>query len=264
MTVPMTAPLHVERGGRSGPSVLLLHGSGASAAVWRPVLDALARRDLGVRWIAVDLPGHGRSAPLPDYHHRSYAAAIAAALAPDRAVDLVVGHSLGGLVALTLADGTFGLRVGAVTVMAMKVRWTAAELDKRAALAAEPVRTFPDRESCAERFGLVSGLAAVPDADLASGLREVAGGFALAADPRIAAVPPATRTELAELMGRVVPAVRLVCGSADPGIEPADMSVALGRPVQVVPGVGHNPHLDVPAVVAGVIESQLVGGRRPG
>ncbi|MGI5132892.1 alpha/beta fold hydrolase [Pseudonocardia sp. CA-107938] len=259
----MTASLHVERGGRSGPSVLLLHGSGASAAVWAPVLGALARRGLGLRWITVDLPGHGRSAPLPEYDHRSCAAAVAAAVAPDRYVDLVIGHSLGGLVALALADGTFGVRVGAVTAMAMKVRWTPEELAGRAALAAKPRRVFPDRDAAAERFARVSGLAAIAEADLATGIRAVDGGFALAADPRVSAAPPVSGVELAEVVARAAAPVRLVCGSADPAVRPTDMSMTLGRPVQVVPGAGHNLHLELPAVVVGVIESQLLAVRRP-
>lgn len=260
----MSARVHVERGGRSGPSVLLLHGSGASAAVWGPVLAALARRGLGLRWITVDLPGHGRSDPLPAYDHRAYATAVAAALAPDRHVDLVVGHSLGGLIALALADGTFGLRVGAVTAMAMKVRWTPEELAQRSALAAKPVRVFPERSAAEERFAKVSGLAGVAGADLATGIRAYDGGFALAADPRITAEPPPAGPDLADVVGRAAAPVRLVCGSADPAVEPADMSVTLGgRPVQVVPGAGHNLHVELPATVVGVIESQLVA-RRPG
>lgn len=261
----MSAAVHVERGGRSGPTLLLLHGSGGSAAVWGPVLAALARRGLGLRWITVDLPGHGRSDPLPDYDHRSYAVAVAAALAPDRLIDLVVGHSLGGLVALTLADGTFGLRVGAVTAMAMKVRWTPEELAHRSALAAKPVRVFPDRAEAAERFAKVSGLAAVAGADLTTGIRAVDGGYALAADPRITAEAPPAGPDLAEVVGRAAAPVRLVCGSADPAVAPADMSVALGgRPVQVMPGAGHNLHVERPTAVVGVIESQLTTVRRPG
>ncbi|SHL11578.1 Pimeloyl-ACP methyl ester carboxylesterase [Pseudonocardia thermophila] len=261
----MSIKLHVERGGRSGPSLLLLHGSGASAAVWGPVLAALARRGLPLRWITLDLPGHGRSERLPAYDHRSYAAAVAAALAPDRHIDLVVGHSLGGLIALTLADGTFGIGVGAVTAMSMKVRWSPEELAKRAAFAEKPVKVFPDRAAAAERFARVSGLAGVDGADLDSGIRACSGGYVLAADPRITADPPLSGSDLAELVGRATAPVRLVCGSADPTVQPADMSVTLGgRPVQVVPGAGHNLHVDLPAVVVGVIESQLPAVRRPG
>lgn len=236
--------VHVERGGDHGPTVLLLHGSGASGAVWAPVLDRLHGR----RWITADLPGHGRSEWLPSYHHRDYAAAVGTAVGPAQ-IDLVVGHSLGALVALTLADGTHGVRVGAVTAIAMKVSWTPEELARRTV---RPQRTFVDRDDALRRFAKVSGIPAdLPG--LASGIRQTPGGYQLAADPRLAADPPATPDELAAVMSRVTVPVRLVCGDADPGIDPADMAAVLGRAVEVIPGAGHNPHIDDPARVADLI-----------
>jgi 3-oxoadipate enol-lactonase len=50
----------------SAPVVVLLHGIGESSAVWYAWLAALAPHD---RVISVDLPGHGRSAVLPDQPH---------------------------------------------------------------------------------------------------------------------------------------------------------------------------------------------------
>src|SRR3954468_23137820 len=47
-----------------GPPVLLLHGYADSADTWRAVLDRLARA--GRRALAVDLPGFGACAELPD------------------------------------------------------------------------------------------------------------------------------------------------------------------------------------------------------
>ncbi|MFI7673115.1 alpha/beta fold hydrolase [Actinophytocola sp. NPDC049390] len=241
--------VHIERGGDTGPTVLLLHGSGATAAVWAPVLGELD----GFRWITVDLPGHGRSGWLPSYHHRDYAAAIGTEIGTE--IDLVVGHSLGALVALTLADG---FRVGAVVAMAMKVVWTPEQLARRAAQANRPPRTFTDRDDALRLFAKVSGL---PEnaPGLASGIRQTPEGYRLAADPRLTADPPATREELAAVMGRVTVPVRLVCGDADPGIEPRDMAAVLGREVEVIAGAGHNPHLDDPARVAALISTAARG-----
>ena len=241
--------VHVERGGDSGPTVLLLHGSGATGAVWAPVLDQLH----GLRWIVVDLPGHGRSGWLPSYHHRDYATAIGAALDTD--VDLVVGHSLGALVALTLADM---IPVGAVTAIAMKVVWTPEQLAGRAALADRPQRIFTDRADALRLFAKVSGLPA-DSPGLASGIRQTPDGYCLAADPHLTAGPPATREELAAVMARVTVPVRLACGDADPGIDPADMAAVLGRDVEVIPGAGHNPHIDDPARVAALITTAARG-----
>ena len=46
----------------AGPGIVLLHGWGDSADVWRPLLGELAARDR--RAIAVDLPGFGRATKL--------------------------------------------------------------------------------------------------------------------------------------------------------------------------------------------------------
>lgn len=240
--------VHIERGGGHGPTVLLLHGSGATGAVWAPVLGELD----GLRWIVADLPGHGRSGWLPSYHHRDYAAAIEQALGATE-VDLVVGHSLGALVALTLADS---IPVGAVTGIAMKVSWTPEQLAGRAALADRPQRTFTDRADALRLFAKVSGLPA-DSPGLASGIRHTPEGYCLAADPHLTADPPATQDELAAVMARVTAPVRLACGDADPGIDPGDMAAVLGREVAVIPGAGHNPHIDDPARVAALITTDL-------
>ena len=85
-----------------GPPVLLVHGLSGAAANWSELAPALARRR---RVLAPDLPGHGGSAPLPAaptldaYAERVRIVAEHAGLLPAA----VVGHSLGGLVALRLA-----------------------------------------------------------------------------------------------------------------------------------------------------------------
>jgi pimeloyl-ACP methyl ester carboxylesterase len=89
-------------GPEAGEPLVLVHGLGGAAANWTLLAPELARTR---RVLAVDLPGHGRSDPLP----------AAPNLAPyaDRVAELVdregfagadlVGHSLGGLISLRLA-----------------------------------------------------------------------------------------------------------------------------------------------------------------
>lgn len=251
--------VHLERGGDTGPTVLLLHGSGATAAVWAPVLRELGNG--GLRWITVDLPGHGRSEWLPAYHHRDYAAVVGKAVDMSE-IDLVVGHSLGALVALTLADGTHGVRVGAVTAIAMKVGWTPEQLSRRASQADRPQKTFGNRRDALRLFAKVSGIPEdCPVSLLATGIRRTPDGYQLAADPRLTADPPAAQEELSAVLGRVAAPVRLVCGAADPGINPGDMVAVLGRAVEVIPGAGHNPHIDDPARVAELIKTDVAAAR---
>ena len=87
----------------SGSPLVLLHGVSLSAAAWAPLFPALC----GHRLLAVDLPGHGLSDP-DDYErgqvrHRTSELIddIFDALGLDEAP--VVGHSLGGMLALWYA-----------------------------------------------------------------------------------------------------------------------------------------------------------------
>jgi pimeloyl-ACP methyl ester carboxylesterase len=83
----------------SGPKVALLHGLGGAATNWTLVAPALAER---CSVLVPDLPGHGGSSALPGPAERldPYADRMAALL--DEPV-VVVGHSLGAVVALRMA-----------------------------------------------------------------------------------------------------------------------------------------------------------------
>ena len=82
-----------------GPAVVLLHGLGGAASNWVAVAPALAER---ARVVVPELPGHGGSSalPAPVATLDAYADRIAGALDEP---SVVVGHSLGGVVALRLA-----------------------------------------------------------------------------------------------------------------------------------------------------------------
>ena len=87
----------------TGPTVLCIHASASSSALWRPLLDRLAGR---FRTLAVDLYGSGRSPRWPEGRPLSLADEVALlepvlAEAGDRFH--VVGHSYGGAVALKAA-----------------------------------------------------------------------------------------------------------------------------------------------------------------
>jgi pimeloyl-ACP methyl ester carboxylesterase len=97
-----------------------LHGLGATSEVWDGWQPLLARRWPG-RWLAPDLPGHGGSRPLPGYTFDTLAAAVAG-IASGGARAVVLGHSLGGVVAL--ASGRFSVPVQAVIGLGIKVTWT--------------------------------------------------------------------------------------------------------------------------------------------
>jgi pimeloyl-ACP methyl ester carboxylesterase len=80
--------------------VVLIHGAGSSHLVWPPLMRRLA----GCAILALDLPGHGRSGGPGCRSVAAYAARVLDFLAEKRAFQVaLVGHSLGGAVALHLA-----------------------------------------------------------------------------------------------------------------------------------------------------------------
>lgn len=97
------------------PSVVLVHGNGAHAQWWEPILPTLVP---GWRVVAPDLRGHGQSTwpAAPDYGMADFdadLAAVADALAP--ASFALVGHSMGGRIALWYAAH----RPGRITALGM-------------------------------------------------------------------------------------------------------------------------------------------------
>ena len=99
--MPPTTTLHHIRRGHAGPAVVLLHGLGSSCRDWEFQEVALETR---YRVIAVDLPGHGHSAPpraaVTIEGMADEVSALLAAL--DEEPAHVVGLSLGACVALRL------------------------------------------------------------------------------------------------------------------------------------------------------------------
>jgi pimeloyl-ACP methyl ester carboxylesterase len=101
---------YAERGERrrERPSAVLIHGAGASSAIWMMVLARVAR---GGHAVAIDLPGHGPSATdgaaLDGAHgltlarYRDAVGELAGTLCLGPSV--LVGHSLGALVAIEAA-----------------------------------------------------------------------------------------------------------------------------------------------------------------
>jgi pyruvate dehydrogenase E2 component (dihydrolipoamide acetyltransferase) len=114
---PTPGPLAVTRRAGQGAPVLLLHGFAADSPSWAPFEKAFSKTRPLIR---IDLPNHGKS-PLRRVQgfadlSRMMVDAFDAATRDEDAVHLV-GHSLGGALALALAD-IRGRKVASLTLIA--------------------------------------------------------------------------------------------------------------------------------------------------
>ncbi|GHD31557.1 alpha/beta fold hydrolase [Streptomyces galbus] len=121
---PQPVTVSYARVGRGEP-LLLLHGIGHHRQAWDPVVDILAAdRDV----IAVDLPGFGASPGLPDglAYDLPTTNAVLGALCEALELDRphVAGNSLGGLLALELGRARL---VRSVTALSPAGFWSPAE-----------------------------------------------------------------------------------------------------------------------------------------
>jgi pimeloyl-ACP methyl ester carboxylesterase len=83
------------------PTLLLIHGIGATRAFWDPIVPLLK----GFDCVAVDVPGFGDAPALAQAIDEPVTVARLAAALDDEARGpvVVIGHSLGGMIAQELA-----------------------------------------------------------------------------------------------------------------------------------------------------------------
>lgn len=249
--VPHSPPIHVVHDGPEGaPPLLLLHGSGASGASWGPVVPALARHHRVVR---VDLPGCGRSAPVPSYAVPDQAAGVAAVLdgLGLRGV-AVAGHSSGGYAATALAEQRPDL-VGSLALLSCGPVPEALlpQPPLLRALLAPPLGPllWAVRSDALIRRGIAATCARpvhVPD-DAVADLRRIP----------FRTMRAVLRENTAYLAARGVPErlaaldvpVLAAFGTADPRWDPASVhryAAVPGARIELLDGVGHVPMLEAP------------------
>ena len=94
-----SAALHTLEYGTTGPRVVFCHGLFGQGRNWNTIARALSDR---YRVSAIDLPNHGRSPWSERVDYRDMADQVATLISADDPVALV-GHSMGGKVAMALA-----------------------------------------------------------------------------------------------------------------------------------------------------------------
>lgn len=249
-----TETIHCERGGTSGPVLVLLHGLGANGAVWDGLRPFLAQNWRG-RWLIPDFRGHGRSFHRAPYGIGIHAADVAALLRQDEEVT-IIGHSMGGAVGIALATDMFGVRVRRVVAFSVKVDWTEEDVGRARAVAQAPPRMFATQEEAIERYLRVAGLRGVvapASAAAGRGISERHGQFRLAADPLTNALGT---PDFARLARAANAPLHLLCGEQDSIARPEGMT-RLGAAVTVLPGLGHNLHVEAPQALWQAIEADV-------
>ena len=244
------APRHVVPlgGFGHGPTVVLVHGLGSGAEHWLPVARDLARDH---RVVMVELPGHG-VAEMP-----GTLTLDGAAEGLDRAIEaegdqpvVLVGHSVGGLVAMAAAMRS-PQRVRALVLVETALRPQLATVDRDALLAALERDYRGTLRECYTAFGR----------DSVQGAALYAGAARLDPAAMRAWIRFAVTTDLAGRAASLrVPLLVVLSARSWPDEESwpscADSLGYTGAhnvtPVRVE-GVGHFVMLDRPSLVAGLI-----------
>lgn len=222
-------------------TLLLIHGMSSSSRTWWRVGPMLTER--GWEVVTVDLPGHG-GRPLGEVRSRRDLACDVAARHPAGAT-LVVGHSLGSIVALELMALDPSYARGVLLADPPSTRTSGAVGEKPADLKREMERAHADPS------GVIASLLSGHPTWRRRDARSIVEGRLLT-DPRLAETPPGALTwHLPALVSTCpVPVALLASVGAYSALSEPDRTSVLGLlpPKRVIEvAASHHVHLDEPA-----------------
>lgn len=237
---------------RPGRTVLLLHGAGSSRLAWPAPIRVLA----GARVVALDLPGHGRSAPPGRRAVAQYAQIIEEFItALGLSAVVLVGHSMGSAIALTVAHRR------AVSIEGLILLGASARMPVSYALLRGSLDSLEEVAAFVVEHGIAGGS---PEArELVR--REIiqTGGMTLFGD-----YLACNRFDLRPAVGSIDAPAQLIAGRLDTMVPVRfSESLAAGLPnarLDVLDGAGHFMMLEQPDAVVQLVESFLDRLGQPG
>ena len=247
--------------------VVLLHGVGGSRESWSDALSGTgsALADAGFCAIAIDLPGYGHS-PLPEFLDMQRMSSLVLetlwSLRRHCAARLaLVGHSMGGMVALDLIAGA-PQEVDAMVLLATSPAFGRSDGAWQQEYLAQRLSPLDAGRGMAKLApGLVKGMAS------ANAAHDVVARAAVL----MSAVPEATyRSALQAIVGfdrraslsEIQVPVLCLAGGDDRNAPPSVMSVMASRikgaKYRCLPGVGHLAHMEAPKLINPMLVSFLL------
>jgi pimeloyl-ACP methyl ester carboxylesterase len=243
---------HEWHGPQDAPVVVLLHGLGCSMRSFERLVPLLTGR---CRVLVVDLPGFGGTPGNGDYSMPAHAAAVRPLLDGPATV---VGHSMGGLVGMALAEHDPGVVAKLVPVdspptpESRLTTHTGTEKLLRMPVVGPLVWRLADDDRL--RAGLATAFAPghdVPDVfldDLRKTTWKAFAGSTKAVDTYVG------ERSLSERLRASGTAAHVVFGEQDQRVELGSLDGYEGvAPVTRLPGAGHTPIWEDPEAVAAVV-----------
>jgi pimeloyl-ACP methyl ester carboxylesterase len=240
--------------------VVLIHGGAAHAGWWDHIAPNLAADH---RIIAPHLSGHGASGHRPIYSLAQWAAeTMAVAAAESSLPPILLGHSLGGLIALTAAtDATNTIR-GTLAIDSSITPQSEERWSNLPGMNRREHTIYPDRATILSRYRTIPPDAAtipyIRDYVAEGSIVQVEGGWRWRFDPAIFETAPwwnpddlfAISGEVALMLGRR--------GAADADIEEWVQARFGDRiPISVIEDSGHHVMLDQPIALTENLQQLL-------
>lgn len=264
-------PIHWRSWGEAGaPGIVLIHGGAAHARWWDhlgPLLAAAGPRHV----VALDLSGHGDSGwrdryGLQVWAEEALAVSENAGMGPS---PVLVGHSLGGFVAMAAAASHGDRLAGAVLVESPVRRPDPESREGRGGRMFRRPKTYPDVDTAVAHFHLVPSQPSPPcyvlDHIARHSLRPVTDGWTWKFDPSVfASRDDPEAHDFGELLARVRCRVAVVHGELSEivGDDVTDyMAERLGHaaPFVEVPQAHHHLVLDQPLAFVAAVRALLAG-----